>query len=191
MQARAFTSTLCVPFISPFAITMSVAGLRFSRSSFPSTPLEARSGSYKNDGAPSTYHDWEFRTSMRLQLHEDAIRSTSKKAKSDAKSIDPDDSDDSRAEEESPTRAALGLLLHPYPPRTGPTWMRPLHQQTVADLLRDRAPAHRSRMSRMIRILPTASQLHCQWTNRRPTVQSTCRRHSRVDNMRFVLLVAK
>ena len=106
MQARAFTSTLCAPFISPFAITMSVAGLRFSRSSFPSTPLEARSGSYKNDGAPSTYHDWEFRTSMRLQLHEDAIRSTSKKAKSDAKSIDPDDSDDNRAEEESPTRAA-------------------------------------------------------------------------------------
>ena len=86
---------------------MSVAGLRFSRSSYPSTPLETRSGSYIYDGAPSTYHDWELRTSMRLKLYEDAIRSKSKKPKGDAKSIDPDDSDDdSRAEEASPTRAA-------------------------------------------------------------------------------------
>eukprot|EP00439_Symbiodinium_sp_Y106_P034392 s1461_g4.t1 len=44
---------------------------------------------------------------MRLKLYEDAIRSKSKKPKGDAKSIDPDDSDDdSRAEEASPTRAA-------------------------------------------------------------------------------------
>ena len=93
------TCTCCIP------------GLRFSRSSFPSTPLETRSGTYIYDGAPSTYHDWEFRTSMRLKLYEDAIRSNSKKAKCDAKSIDPDGSDDdSRAEEANPTRAAAALV---------------------------------------------------------------------------------
>ena len=44
---------------------------------------------------------------LSLKLYEDAIRSKSKKPKGDAKSIDPDDSDDdSRAEEASPTRAA-------------------------------------------------------------------------------------
>ena len=110
MLARASpTSTHCaVPSnrISP-AFPMSVAGLRYARSSYPSTPLETRSGSYINAGEPSTFHDWEFRTSMRLKLYEDAIRAKSRKPKGDAKSIDPDDSDgDSRAEEARPTRAA-------------------------------------------------------------------------------------
>ena len=47
-------------------------------------------------------------------------------------------------------QAPLGLLLHLHSARTGPTWMQALHQQTVADLLRDRAPAHQSRMTRVL-----------------------------------------
>ena len=85
---------------------MSVAGLRFSRSSYSSTPLETRSGSYIYDGAPSTFYDWEFRTSMRLKLYEDAIRAKTKTTTKGDKTIDPDDSDDSRTEAASPTRAA-------------------------------------------------------------------------------------
>ena len=87
-------------------IAMSVAGLRFSRSSYSSTPLETRSGSYIYDGAPSTFYDWEFRTSMRLKLYEDAIRAKTKTTTKGDKTIDPDDSDDSRTEAASPTRAA-------------------------------------------------------------------------------------
>ena len=87
---------------------MPVAGLRYARSSYSGTPLETRSGSYIYAGEPSTFHDWEFRTSMRLKLYEDAIRAkTRSRPKGDTKSIDPEDSDgDSRAEEASPTRAA-------------------------------------------------------------------------------------
>ena len=84
---------------------MSVSGLRYTRATHAGTPLETRSGSYIYDGAPNTFHDWEFRTAMRLKLYEDAIRAKSKPSKGD-KSIDPDDSDDSRTEAASPTRAA-------------------------------------------------------------------------------------
>ena len=69
--------------------------------------METGSGTYIYDGAPSTYHDWEFRTSTRRKLFEDG-----KKAKGDAKSIDPDDSDDDRrAEKASPARAATAPAL--------------------------------------------------------------------------------
>ena len=62
--------------------TMSVAGLRLTRSSGQSsTPLEIRSGSYVYDGDPACFHDWEFRTLMRLKLYEDAIRAKAQKKK--------------------------------------------------------------------------------------------------------------
>ena len=83
---------------------MSVSGLRYTRATHAGTPLETRSGSYIYDGAPNTFHDWEFRTAMRLKLYEDAIRAKSK-PKGD-KHIDPDDSDDSHTEAASLTRAA-------------------------------------------------------------------------------------
>ena len=47
----------------------SVAGLRFARSKLEGTsaaPLETRSGSYIYEGGASSYHDWEFRTNVRL-----------------------------------------------------------------------------------------------------------------------------
>ena len=95
---------------------MSVAGLRYARSSYSGTPLETRSGSYIYAGEPSTFHDWEFRTSMRLKLYEDAIRAKTRRPKGDTKSIDPEDSDgDSRAEEASPTRAATAPVRGNYP----------------------------------------------------------------------------
>ena len=42
---------------------------------------------------PVRFHDWEFRTSMRLKLYEDAIRAKTRRPKGDTKSIDPEDSD--------------------------------------------------------------------------------------------------
>ena len=61
---------------------MSVAGLRFTRTAGQtSTPLETRSGSYIYNGDPAYFHDWEFRTLMRLKLYEDAIKAKAQKKK--------------------------------------------------------------------------------------------------------------
>ena len=60
--------------------TLSVAGLRFTRTAGQtSTPLEIRSGSYIDSGDPAYFHDWEFRTLMRLKLYEDAIKAKAQK----------------------------------------------------------------------------------------------------------------
>ena len=175
MRARASPISIhcAAPSIHTFlAFTMSVAGLRFSRSSYPSTPLETRSGSYIYDGAPSTYHEWEFRTSMRLKLYEDAIRSKSKKPKGDAKSIDPDDSDDdSRAEEANPTRAATA----PVPSEDGPDMEATTVPADGSSSLQGPVLPHRSQMTR---VQPRVLLLHCQWTNRRPTLLRRGRRWS-------------
>ena len=54
---------------------MSAAGLRYQpRTGATCTPLETRSGSHIYDGDPASFHDWEFRTLMRLKLYEDAVR---------------------------------------------------------------------------------------------------------------------
>ena len=59
---------------------MSVAGLRFTRiAGQTSTPLETRSGSYIYNGDAAYFHDWEFRTLMRLKLYEDAIKAKAQK----------------------------------------------------------------------------------------------------------------
>ena len=51
-----------------------MAGLRFTRTAGQtSTLLETRSGSYIYNGNPAYFHDWEFRTLMRLKLNEDAM----------------------------------------------------------------------------------------------------------------------
>ena len=61
---------------------MSVPGLRFTRTAGQSsTPLETRSGSYISNGDPAYFHDWEFRTLMRLKLYADAIKAKAQKKK--------------------------------------------------------------------------------------------------------------
>ena len=70
---------------------MSVAGLRYQpRTGTTGAPQETRSGSYIHNGDPASFHDWEFRTLMRLKLYEDAIRSRKKtdSVKSDAAGTD-------------------------------------------------------------------------------------------------------
>ena len=59
---------------------MSVAGLLFTRTAGQtSTPLETLSGSYIYNGDPAYFHDWEFRTLMRLKFYEDAIKAKAQK----------------------------------------------------------------------------------------------------------------
>ena len=61
---------------------MSVAGLRFTRTAGQtSILLETRSGSYIYDGDPAFFHDWEFRTLVRLKLYEDAIKAKAQNKK--------------------------------------------------------------------------------------------------------------
>ena len=84
---------------------MSVAGLRYQpRTGTSGTPQETRGGSYIYNGDPASFHDWEFRTLMRLKLYEDAIRSRKKtdSVKSDATGTDEATSSDQPAEDEEP-----------------------------------------------------------------------------------------
>ena len=67
---------------------MTVAGLCYSRGA--GSGLHG-SGSHIYDGNLSTFHEWEFRTSMRLNLDADAIRAKtlrSTSAKKRDKSLD-------------------------------------------------------------------------------------------------------
>ena len=61
---------------------MSVAGLRFSpdHGARATDPAETRSGSYIYGGDPAGFHDWEFRTKLRLRMYEEFLR-TKKTAK--------------------------------------------------------------------------------------------------------------
>ena len=86
---------------------MSVAGLRLTRTAGQtSTPLETRSGSYIYDGDPAYFHDWEFRTLMRLKLYEDAIKRKGRNSRRSPTSQDePTDAD---VEAEPPGEGTVG-----------------------------------------------------------------------------------
>jgi len=51
---------------------MSVNGLKFLQGQYGSTPLETKSGSYIYHGDAGHFHDWEFRTRLRILLFESA-----------------------------------------------------------------------------------------------------------------------
>ena len=51
---------------------MSVAGLKFGAERLTSAPAETKSGSYIYDGNPQSFHDWEFRTLLRIRLFEES-----------------------------------------------------------------------------------------------------------------------
>jgi len=51
---------------------MSVNGLKFVQGQYGSTPLETKSGSYIYHGEAGHFHDWEFRTRLRIVLFESA-----------------------------------------------------------------------------------------------------------------------
>ena len=84
-----------------------MAGLPFTRTAGQtSTPLETRSGSYIYNGDPAYFHDWEFRTLMRLKLYEDAIEAKAQKKASRRNSrrspTPQDEPTDADAEVEAP-----------------------------------------------------------------------------------------
>ena len=61
---------------------MSINGLRFSLERHSSAPLETKSGSYIYTGDASNFHDWSFRTLLRIRLYELQLE--------DRKSADPE-----------------------------------------------------------------------------------------------------
>ena len=58
---------------------MSINGLRFSQERHSSAPLETKSGSYIYAGDAANFHDWQFRTLLRIRLYEQ-LEETSKSA---------------------------------------------------------------------------------------------------------------
>ena len=59
---------------------MSINGLRFSQERHSSAPLETKSGSYIYAGDAANFHDWQFRTLLRIRLYEQQLEETSKSA---------------------------------------------------------------------------------------------------------------
>ena len=59
---------------------MSINGLRFSQERHSSAPLETKSGSYICAGDAANFHDWQFRTLLRIRLYEQQLEEMSKPA---------------------------------------------------------------------------------------------------------------
>ena len=53
---------------------MSPAGLRYQSTTFGTAPQETKSGSYIYSGSPSGFHEWEFRTKIRVEFLKQKIR---------------------------------------------------------------------------------------------------------------------
>ena len=54
---------------------MSIAGLKFQPGTsdrFAGTPQETKSGSYIYWGDAASFHEWKFRTELRIRLHDQA-----------------------------------------------------------------------------------------------------------------------
>ena len=65
---------------------MSVAGLRYSPGTSHGPPLETKSGSYIYAGEPAGYHDWSFRTQLRIRLSKEKAKEKKKEKKEKAES---------------------------------------------------------------------------------------------------------
>ena len=129
---------------------MSVAGLRYARSSYSGTPLETRSGSYIYAGEPSTFHDWEFRTSMRLKLYEDAIRAKTRRPKGDTKKL-------STPRTATATAALRRRVLQGPPPRlSGETTPMPADGSSSPARPRDRVATPKSDDSGSVKSVASA-----------------------------------
>ena len=53
---------------------MSLAGLRYQSTTFGTAPQETKSGSYIYSGSPSGFHEWEFRTKIRVEFLKQKIK---------------------------------------------------------------------------------------------------------------------
>ena len=53
---------------------MSLAGLRYQSTTFGTAPQKTKSGSYIYSGSPSGFHEWEFRTRIRVELLKQKIK---------------------------------------------------------------------------------------------------------------------
>ena len=53
---------------------MSLAGLRYQASHYGQAPQETKSGSYVYSGSPSGFHEWQFRTQIRVAFLKQKIR---------------------------------------------------------------------------------------------------------------------
>ena len=94
---------------------MSVARLRFQRYS----ATRDLSGPYIYGGDLASFHDWEFRTHMRLKLYEDAVRAKTRKGSangSDTKSESGDDPASASEQEASAPAAAAESADEPRTP---------------------------------------------------------------------------
>ena len=58
---------------------MTVAGLRFRNKTYSATPTVTKNGVFIFDGNPADYHEWEFRTELRIAAFEQQEKRRKKK----------------------------------------------------------------------------------------------------------------
>ena len=83
---------------------MSIAGLRFSADRHSSAPLETKSGSYIYHGDAASFHDWQFRTLLRIRLFEQS--NVKDPVVEDPEGVEPELEDDEDLPGFPPTEAA-------------------------------------------------------------------------------------
>ena len=99
---------------------MSVAGLKFGPDHGSNrAPVETRSGAFIYHGDAASYHDWEFRTLLRVELLE-AQEAASRTAASDPTDGSGVTNGQGDAEEEFPTTAAPPSKPEPSQSRCDP-----------------------------------------------------------------------
>ena len=69
---------------------MSLAGLRYQSATFGTAPQETKSGTYIYSGSPSGFHEWEFRTRIRVEFLKQKIKKKALEHKSKSTSTSPE-----------------------------------------------------------------------------------------------------
>ena len=63
---------------------MTVAGLRYRQKVYDAAPTVTKNGSFIYGGSPEDYHEWEFRTQLRIAAQEQRSRKVRKKKKDES-----------------------------------------------------------------------------------------------------------
>ena len=99
---------------------MSIAGLRFGadgRGGALSTPHETKSGSYIYSGDPAGFHDWEFRTRLRIRCMEEAVKAKEEYRARASRPRTPQEPEEVEEEEEEEFPFPFPMREEESPPR--------------------------------------------------------------------------
>ena len=81
---------VCDSLVLRRTVSMSLAGLRYQSATFGTAPQDTKSGTYIYSGSPSGFHEWEFRTRIRVEFLKQKIKKKALEHKSKSTSTSPE-----------------------------------------------------------------------------------------------------